>query len=596
LIHFVQYNMKSKRKVIVPKVVRGGTAIPLGDNLYYMSGRKHEQGGIDIGKNPRTGMEVEGGEIIQTSPSQMKVFSSVPFLGGKSPAELILKGNNPNDVFNAQERYKDTHGYNDDGTMKRNGGKIRRKAVFGSEDDYISNLQKELELSQAERIAERERRANILRNTPIITINTNSNNDKDVNYLMPEFENIIPIGENPYLSTDSQINPYGIKIATMNQPNTTIANVTNRNNKSQLDFVPLMTAREVMPEIESVGQIVSSTSVPTSISVAPATAPAAAPTIRRVRTNASSPSTGGSRNTTTAPAATTSPAAIATSVAIPATATGDSSEQINRNLGLPVITNPIEMPGNVINWQHDVNTGLSKNTPSRVPEYTSKRADYTNLILNSIGSLANIGGNLASYFVNRNMLNDLEYSSAPTPITPAKLKTRININPQLRRLYRNLVNLENSVNNNTSSSRTAIARNQRFRNNVTQAINELYAQKENAETQLINRDRLNAQQVAAANATRYDRWKQGKTEFENNVRNLRAENSVGLTQGIAGAISDLATTINANNSEARTLAYLQQSNPYAIEALSDISMGQLLKNNGYFRVYKKGGKFKMKRR
>lgn len=295
-------------------------------------------------------------------------------------------------------------------------------------------------------------------------------------------------------------------------------------------------------------------------------------------------STGGSQIAITAPSAST------------AAGTSNAAEQTSRSFGLPVITNPIEMPGNVINWQYDVNTGLSRNTPSRVPEYTSRLADYTNLILNSIGSLANIGGNLASYFVNRNMLNDLEYSPVPIPITPAKLKTRININPQLQRLYTDLGLMTDAINNNTASSRTALARNQRLRNQTRQAVNELYTQKENIETQLINKDRLNAQQVAAANATRYDRWRQGKTEFENNVRNLRSENSIGLTQGIAGAISDLATTINANNSEARTLAYLQQSNPYAIEALSDVSMGQLLRNNGYFRVYKKGGKFKMKRR
>ena len=32
----------------VPNIVRGGNAIPLGDNFYYIKGRKHSDGGVDI--------------------------------------------------------------------------------------------------------------------------------------------------------------------------------------------------------------------------------------------------------------------------------------------------------------------------------------------------------------------------------------------------------------------------------------------------------------------------------------------------------------------------------------------------------------------
>lgn len=103
----------------VPNVVRGGQAIPMGNNFYYMRGRKHKDGGIDIGSNPRTGLEVEGGEIIQTSPKELKIFSAQPILNGKSPAKLVLGGANPNKVFEAQERYKENNNLNDDGTMKQ---------------------------------------------------------------------------------------------------------------------------------------------------------------------------------------------------------------------------------------------------------------------------------------------------------------------------------------------------------------------------------------------------------------------------------------------------------------------------------------------
>lgn len=118
----------------VPNVVRGGQAIPMGNNFYYMRGRKHKDGGIDIGSNPRTGLEVEGGEIIQTSSKELKVFSAQPILNGKSPAKLVLGGANPNKVFKAQEKYKENNNLNDDGTMKRYGN---RKYTLGGKN-YIN--------------------------------------------------------------------------------------------------------------------------------------------------------------------------------------------------------------------------------------------------------------------------------------------------------------------------------------------------------------------------------------------------------------------------------------------------------------------------
>lgn len=125
---------KGSKNVLAPNVVDGGIAIPIGNNMYYMKGRKHEQGGIDIGpNNNNNGLEVEGEEVVQVKPNELKVFSSVPFLRGNSPAELVLGGANPNVVFNAQERYKDINRLNDDGTKYKIGG--RKKAELGTEND-----------------------------------------------------------------------------------------------------------------------------------------------------------------------------------------------------------------------------------------------------------------------------------------------------------------------------------------------------------------------------------------------------------------------------------------------------------------------------
>lgn len=124
---------KDSKNALAPNVVGGGIAIPIGNNMYYMKGRKHEQGGIDIGPNNNNGLEVEGEEVVQVKPNELKVFSSVPFLRGNSPAELVLGGANPNVVFNAQERYKDMNRLNDDGTKYKIGG--RKKAELGTEND-----------------------------------------------------------------------------------------------------------------------------------------------------------------------------------------------------------------------------------------------------------------------------------------------------------------------------------------------------------------------------------------------------------------------------------------------------------------------------
>lgn len=122
-------------KKLVPKVVKGGTATNIGGNLYYMNGRKHSQGGIDIGKNPKTGLEVEDGEIVETRPDSLRVFSAQPIINGNSPAKLVMGGANPDKVFQAQETFKDVNGINDDGSKKRMGGKVKIRRRTNAEID-----------------------------------------------------------------------------------------------------------------------------------------------------------------------------------------------------------------------------------------------------------------------------------------------------------------------------------------------------------------------------------------------------------------------------------------------------------------------------
>lgn len=139
-----------KRKVKVPNVVRGGIAVPLGNNYYFMRGRKHVNGGIDIGSNPRTGIEVEDGEVIKMENGGAKIFSSVPFLNGKSPAQRVIQGENPNDVFKHQESFKDKNNINNDGTTKNKtnntkfkvGGTLPSNLIQESDATYVNGVSK----------------------------------------------------------------------------------------------------------------------------------------------------------------------------------------------------------------------------------------------------------------------------------------------------------------------------------------------------------------------------------------------------------------------------------------------------------------------
>lgn len=121
----------------VPNVVAGGIAQPLGNNFFYMNGRKHSQGGIDIGPSDKTGIEVEGGEVVETNRNELKVYSAQPILNGVSPAKLVMDGANPNKVFKAQEDFKDRNGINDDGTKAKYG---KEKYVVKSDNTRVTPI------------------------------------------------------------------------------------------------------------------------------------------------------------------------------------------------------------------------------------------------------------------------------------------------------------------------------------------------------------------------------------------------------------------------------------------------------------------------
>ena len=585
--------MKANRRKKVPNIVRGGTAIPIGDDLFLMKGRTHEQGGIDIGRD----LEVETNEVMQINPKSVKIFSSVPFLNGNSPAELVLGGANPNEVFNAQERYKDINKLNDDGSMKkRNGGLSRNKDYVSSKKPYPSVKSKDFAGgNRSYPIPTKDDAVDALR---LAGLHGRSDVKAKVYKKYPELrkrkdlggeEDLIRygVGEIPWLNGLGYDKPFEVKIVRFN----------NDKGNPEVAYKPRFKINIPTSQLQIPTFDVDSLVTKALIETLPETLPGD----NNERSNngtasVSYSSTGVDQKATTSPIERTT----STNSNVPQRELNETyrqySEAIRRNVPLPT-GQAVALTDNAqVLFDNRLKQHLAQTAEQNRQKRTKNGTDYTSVVLNGIGALGNIAGNIASSIINGRMIDQLEYAPEPIPLLSTKLKTRININPQLQRLYTDLGLMTDAVNNNTASSRTALARNQRLRNQTRQAVNELYGNKENIETQLINRDRLNQQQVALNNILQYNRWRQELADFNNELANLRAENKVATTQGIVGAISDFLTGIGQNNLEARNLSYLQRSNPYAVDALSPEAMTALNVGNGYIRLGRCGGKFKSKKR
>ena len=69
------------------KIIDGGKAIPIGNNLYKLIGRSHEEGGIGIelkDGNAKTIIEGEDKEIFEPKTHEFRVFSDSIKIGNTS--------------------------------------------------------------------------------------------------------------------------------------------------------------------------------------------------------------------------------------------------------------------------------------------------------------------------------------------------------------------------------------------------------------------------------------------------------------------------------------------------------------------------------
>lgn len=814
----------------IPNVVAGGIAQPLGNNFFYMNGRKHSQGGIDIGPSDKTGIEVEGGEVVETNGNELKVYSAQPILNGASPAQLVMGGANPNKVFKAQEDFKDRNGINDDGTKAkygkekyvtksdntrvtpimespRNSGIKQGDFIYHPETYKIANntlekvpARKEVDMTPLEQVNPEFDillgGAGVLRGvdkatkvamaldkniskvsqkaitksrdalgyysiSPNIRYNLSVNNGRKALGIKPtklleapkkqltsnigkykDFVNILDsdgkVIDIPdvlqtniddtkvFLKTFNKWNArYGyepiplsaaknpkqadklIQISKGIHPENKKYNVitseelskTSRNKgnpyqhfiftgdvgKQGLEVIDVKDVNsEVFKDISNTrnhigkytkgysrksrklggkNMIVNiSGNVKNGLIHSPSSTGGLRDKFavggnrinRHGRTweydeqiGAYVPITNRTINRTSAYLINKS-ARGETIVGSDYTfrngrwsknnTTNNNTNKSNIDNGsrrpqyyaerrLPLFEDGAGITSGLVRagWSHGNNKGVSMNninipslsatkssgkTPrggrskssqstQSVPTKTLPTAVYnrnlpkveanipttlpvsTNIPAKGttsfdgkgqgkfknitaadwIGLGSNVAGSLASYFASKRAINKMRGPGQPTLISANKLKTKYNINPQLDRIREDKFEAYRDIDSNTASSRVSLARKQRVRNTAGQAANELYGNKENIETNLINQDRRNQQSVRQFNAQQYNQYIDRKAAFDNGIREAKVTNINNLFSGINAGIQDMISRYENRKALNNTIGAMRASAP-----------------------------------
>lgn len=616
-----------KKYILKPKVVRGGTAIPLGNNFYYMRGRKHEQGGIDLGADDKNGLEVEGGEVVHTSKNSIKVFSAVPMLNGKSPAEKVINGENANKVFKEQEEFKDRNNYNDDGSKKYQAGGKRRYIGGNTNEARQKYFDTDKEFTDSVKVI--AKRYNINPNLLASRMAKEGPIDKAINYYNNtngEFdrrevhgrdwglddtgnnlnEGIITLKE-PYLNyyDEEFFNEKDRKVNSVYSPDwnfgisATAAELKYRRDEMKKRFPNLSDEqldaaasaafnRGIYGASKYIKQGKDLNEYSPFINIKKM----GGQTKKNIFVELN---VGGKKKLVPASSFTGERQKALMGI-------NEDVDYINtpKYKGIieeASITNPRLSPNNV--YKQLTNAAgttdalkLKKlnNIPKSSNSKFSQAAGHFNEITlgDIIGGVTNTIGSITNYNSNRRALNNMKYSSTPIPIQARKLKTKFNINPQLDKIREYLKATNRDIDANTASSRVALARKGIARTNALLQTNNLYATKENAETQLLNQDNMNQQNVAARNVEMYNRWREGKSNFDNMLLEKRAENTSDLIRGLTTTVQDIIGGVEQRRNINNTLSTMAAANPnVTAEILRDLGVnfsylirnGKRIKNN-----------------
>jgi hypothetical protein len=515
----------------IPNVVAGGIAQPLGNNFFYMNGRKHSQGGIDIGPNDKTGIEVEDGEVVETNGNELKVYSAQPIINGISPAKLVMGGANPNKVFKAQEDFKDRNGINDDGS----------KAINYEAAGYSTiPVGAALNLVDIDDINNKKKLGG---KNMIVSISGNVKNGlihspSSTGGLRDKFA----VGGNRINKSARGETIIGSDYTFRNGRWSKNNNVNTNTNKPNIDNGnrrPQYYAERRLPLFEDGAGITSGL----------------------VRAGWSHGNNKGiSMNNTNIP----SLSATKSSGKTPRRGRSKSSQSTQ---SVPTKTPPTAVYNrNLPKVEANIPTTLPVSTSTPAKGTTSSdgkgQGKFKNLTTADwIGLGSNVAGSLASYFASKRAINKMRGPGQPTLISANKLKTKYNINPQLDRIREDKFEAYRDIDSNTASSRVGLARKQRVRNAAGQAANELYGNKENIETNLINQDRRNQQSVRQFNAQQYNQYIDRKAAFDNGIREAKVTNINNLFSGINAGIQDMISRYENRKALNNTIGAMRASAP-----------------------------------
>lgn len=544
----------------IPNVVAGGIAQPLGNNFFYMNGRKHSQGGIDIGPSDKTGIEVEDGEVVETNGNELKVYSAQPIINGVSPAKLVMGGANPNKVFKAQEDFKDRNKINDDGTIKAMGGLSRDKDYGSKKKPYPSVAKKDFagghrsypiptkaDAIDALRLAglhgRNDVKAKVYNKYPelrkkgnvglVVSINGNVKNG-----LIHSPSSTGGLRDKSARGETIIGSDYTFRNGRWSKNNNVNTN-TNKPNIDNGNRRPQYYAERRLPLFEDGAGITSGL----------------------VRAGWSHGNNKGiSINNTNIPS-------LPITKSSGKTPRGGRSKSSQSTQFVPTKTPPTAVYNrNLPKVEANIPTTLPVPTSTPAKGTTSSdgkgQGKFKNLTTADwIGLGSNVAGSLASYFASRRAINKMRGPGQPTLISANKLKTKYNINPQLDRIREDKFEAYRDIDSNTASSRVSLARKQRVRNAAGQAANELYGNKENIETNLINQDRRNQQSVRQFNAQQYNQYIDRKAAFDNGIREAKVTNINNLFSGINAGIQDMISRYENRKALNNTIGAMRASAP-----------------------------------
>lgn len=685
----------------IPNVVAGGIAQPLGNNFFYMNGRKHSQGGIDIGPSDKTGIEVEDGEVVETNGNELKVYSAQPIINGVSPAKLVMGGANPNKVFKAQEDFKDRNGINDDGTKAKFG---KEKHIAKSDNTRVTPIMESPRnsgIKQGDFIYYPET-YRIVNNTLEKVPARKEVNMTPLEQINPEFDILlggagvlrgVDKATKVAMALDKNISRTSQKAITKGRdalsyysisPNIHY-NLSVNNGRKALGVKPTKLLEAPKKQLTSnIGKytkgysrksrklggknmIVSiSGNVKNGLIHSPSStgglrdkfAVGGTRINRHGRTWEYDEQIGAYVPITNRTISRTSAYPINKSARGETIVGSDytfrngkwsKNSIINNNVNnntnksnidngnrrpqyyaerrLPLFEDGAGITSGLVRagWSHGNNKGVSMNNtnipslsatkssgktprrgrskssqstqsvptktpptvvynrnlpkveasiPTTLPVPTSTPAKgitssdgkgqgkFKNLTTADwIGLGSNVAGSLASYFASKRAINKMRGPGQPTLISANKLKTKYNINPQLDRIREDKFEAYRDIDSNTASSRVSLARKQRVRNAAGQAVNELYGNKENIETNLINQDRRNQQSVRQFNAQQYNQYIDRKAAFDNGIREAKVTNINNLFSGINAGIQDMISRYENRKALNNTIGAMRASAP-----------------------------------